>query len=612
MPRAEPKPPKPIQSYGLPLLQGPLHTQLNYERMAFRRKWPIEKGGLPRYQHFRNGCRILWPWLKWNPWMERQAEVFCDNSWSAVAGCAGSSKTTVSVIYGVFWWLCGIQDSAFILTSTTKGNIRSRAWNWVQKLYTGIEGPRIGNMVDSRTTWQGVKHDDRHCVCALPVREGSTNKAVGRLQGFHPDGRMLIVIDEATDTPEAIFDSMANLIAGNWDFQVIALGNPNSRFDPFGKFITPLKGWSDVTVDDEEWETEVKLNGKPGIALHFDAEKSPNVIAGQVLFDYLPTTKSIEAARKKLGSESPWYYKFWRGFLPPEGVIQTVLTESLLEKFKAVGKEHQHIFTGERLFKVAGCDPAFGGGDRAILKFATCGVLEDGAVGIQLGNRVPLTINMKMVNETPVHYQLAQQIKWHCEQEGVPPGNFAIDSTGEGGGLADILWREWSSEIIRVEFGGKPSEERVSNEDNRPCDEAYTYKIAELWFLVKELVTSGQLRGMAHDEATEFCNRLWKIKGRKIDLEPKSRRKGTGDAVEESNWGMKERYGKSPDLADAVAVLCQAAKRHGAVVKFTGRTAKISDDWMRVARKIDDIYAEPEESQWPTNNPVDIYALEEV
>lgn len=622
MPRAAQKEPPPLQTYGMSPIQHPQWStlsreqqQLQYEMRAFRAHWPISKGGLRRYDHFRNGCRILWPWIKWNPWMERQCEAFCEHDWVGVAGCASSSKTTTSVIYGVFWWLCGMNDSAMVLTSTTKGNIRSRAWNWVQKLYTAIPCQRLGNMVDSRTTWQSTKGDDRHCVCALAVREGSTNKAVGRLQGFHPDGRMLVIIDEGTDTPEAIFDALPNLIAGNWEFQVIVLFNPNSRFDPAGKFVTPLGGWNSVSVDDDEWETEVKLNGKPGMAIHFDAEKSPNVVAGQVLFDHLPTPKMVEAARLKLGPDSPWYWKFYRGFLPPEGIIQTVLTESLLALHDAVGHS-QHVFVGGRVFNIAFLDPAFGGGDKAILRIAKCSELESGSIGIQLTKSVQIHVSATAKEDgklVPIHFQISKQTIWHCRDNGVEPQYFGLDSTGEGGGLADIISREWSAEIHRVEFGGKPSEMRVSHEDERPASEVYDRKVTELHFTVKEFVVANQLKGINPREASDLCNRLWRMKGRKIEIEPKTKRKLTGDSEETSSWGFKERMGRSPDDGDALCGLCEVAKRMGVTVKTQGRTARQGENWLRIAQKHDELYQDENQETDPFSAPrADVFAMEDV
>jgi hypothetical protein len=47
-----------------------------------------------------------------------------------------------------------------------------------------------------------------------------------------------------------------------------------SFYDPFGKFITPLKGWDSISVESEEWETA------RGIAIHFDATKNPRIMDG--------------------------------------------------------------------------------------------------------------------------------------------------------------------------------------------------------------------------------------------------------------------------------------------------------------------------------------------
>lgn len=614
MPRAEPKPPKPIQTYGLPLLPGPRHNQLNYERLAFRLKHPIEKGGLPRYQHFRNGCKILWPWLEWNPWMEQQTEAFCNHQWVGVAGCAGSGKTTSADVYGVWWWLCGVHDSAFVLTSTSLKDIRKRAWAWVQKLYTSIEGPRIGNMVDSRTTWQGTNGDDRHCVVAIPVREGSTTKAVARIQGFHPN-RLLICVDEATDTPEAIFESFANLISTPVDFQVIVLGNPASRFDPFGKFCEPEGGWAQVTVEDEEWDSVPQLNSKPARILHFDAEKSPNIIEGLQKYKFLPNAPLLARVKAKMGPDSPGFYKFWRGFWCPEGIVQTVLTESMLARHEAVGATSKHIFLGGRVFSIAFLDPAFGGGDKPVLRIAKCAELPGSATGIQLTKSIKLNVSIKTMENgvpVPIHFQLSKQYIWHCKDNGVEPSHAGLDSTGEGGGLADIIAREWSHEIQRVEFGGKPSDKRVSHEDERPCDEVYDRKVTELHFTTKEFVMAGQLKGISATEASDLCNRLWKWTGKKMEIEPKTRRKSAGDQEETGNWGFKERMGRSPDDGDALVGLCEVARRVGVAIKTQGRTARAGEDWLKAARRMDDIYAEVGEGRGAANSPVDLYELESV
>lgn len=480
--------------------------------------------------------------------------------------------------------------------------IRKRAWPWIQKLYTALPGARIGNFVDSKTTWQSDKGDDKNAIFALPVKEGNTQKAVGHIQGLH-NRRILIVIDEATETPEAIFEVLGNLIAGCVDFQVIVIGNPSTRFDPFGVFCEPKDGWSSVDLDTDEWETRPKF-GKPGICVRFDAEKSPNILEGKNNHKYLPTKESVFAAREQYGENSPRYYQMYRGMWAPEGLNQTVLTESMLITHDAFGK---HIWMGGTEENMAALDPAFGGGDRPVLQFGRKGEITTGGTGLQVTERVLLNVNAR--DKMPVHYQLANQVVSHCKQRGVKPHNFGLDSTGEGGGLADIIAREWSLEIRRVEFGGKPPDVAITNENNKPAYEVYDRQVTYLWFTIKEMIMSEQLKGLDATVSSQLCNRRWRMKGQKIEIEPKSARAAqTGaDELIKGNWGFKQFYGRSPDEGDALAILCAVARRNGLNVKAQGQTGKANTSWLKMALEHDSVYVENEEEPNPTDS---IYALE--
>ena len=603
----EPPPPVPLNSYGFAFKGDPAKAnQLVFERTAFARRQPIEKGGLPRYDHFRNICKILWPWIVWNPWMEKQAETFCNYQFVGVPACASASKTTTGIIYAVTWWLADPDNSTVILTSTTGKMIRRRGWPWVQKLYATIPGPRVGSMLDSQTTWRSKKTDDKSAIFAKAVKDGNTQKALADIAGMH-NKRVLLLIDEATDTPEAVFEAIGNLMSGDTDFQCICLGNPSTRFDPFGVFCEPKDGWTSVDVETDEWETTPKF-GKPGICVRFDAEKSPNIIEGKNIYKHIPTKESVEGARSQYGESSPRYWQMYRGMWAPEGINQTVLTESILMAHDAFGK---HTWVGGTEKNIAALDPAFGGGDRAQLQFAKRGEITTGGSGIQLTERIPLTINTKDLTK-PVHYQLADQVKEHCAKRGVLPENFGLDSTGEGGGLADIISREWSPMIHRVEFGGAPPERAITNENNRPANEVYDRQCSYLWFSIKELVVARQLKGIDATVAQQFCNRRWRMKGRKIEIEPKtaptSANSNTAEGAK-TNWGFKQFYGRSPDEGDAVATLCEVARRTGLIVKSIGVTARVSENWFKKVQELDTVYQDNNDEMISQGS---MYAMEDI
>jgi hypothetical protein len=397
-------------------------------------------------------------------------------------------------------------------------------------------------MVDSRTVWQAKKGDDQNSIFAQAVKEGSTAAAMANIQGFHPK-RLMLVIDEGTDTPAAIYEVVDNLISGPEEFKMLVIGNPDSKFDLHGKFCEPKNGWKSVTVNDDEWETKPKFN-KPGILVRFDAAKSPNFLYDSVKYPFLVTRQRYKDATEGIGENKPSFWKFWRGFWAPSGMVQTVMDEALLTKME-VKLEFEWK---EILGPVAGCDPAFGGGDRPIFRIGLLGILESGKPALygQSWEEIPLDASQ---SDVPIHYQIARFCKKRCEQLGIPPNRFGMDATGEGGGTCDILSYEWSPEIHRCEFGGAVSDMAVSSENMKPANEVYDRKVSELWFRCANLVRSGQLSGIEDDTASEFCTRTWDFKGRKQAVQTKRE--------------MKESFGKSPDLADSFAVMVDTAMYSG-------------------------------------------------
>ena len=537
-------------------------TQLEVELYAFKLGHSPEEGGLGKFGHFKNAANLIWPDLIWNPWLERQIESMCENQWVSWTGCAASGKTFASALYALVWWLADPMHSSVILTSTTAKMIRKRAWANIQTLWRTSNGQFPGNMVDSKTTLQASKGDDKNAVFAVAVLDGSTSKAVANIQGIHSE-RMLAIVDEATDTPEAAFEATANLSKGCKEFQFLAIGNPHSTLDEHGRFSEPKDGWESVGIETQEWET------LRGVCVRFDGLQSPNILAGKTKWEFLITQEQVDASIKYEGEDSPRYWKYSRGFWPREGVVSTVLSETMCQKYRVTG---QHAFVTESKM-LAGLDPAFGG-DRCILRFAKYGDLQSGLMGIEFTEI--LDIKLSAGSTEPIHFQIARQVKEACLARGVEPNHLAIDATGEGGGLCDILAREWSPHICRVEFGGKASNKAVSDEDSRPSHEAYANRVTELWFSVREWVIREQVKGFDHGTIVEFCQRMFDDKKRKIVVERKA--------------DMKGRTGQSPDLADAAVLVIEMGRTLGA--GHLRKKTQSDKEWETLSLKYDAIYNE--------------------
>ena len=150
----------------------------------------------------------------------------------------------------------------------------------------------------------------------------------------------------------------------------------------------------------------------------------------------------------------------------------------------------------------------------------------------------------------PRTYQIVQQIVDHCKRRGVSPENLAVDATGAGAPFCDVLAGEWSPNFMRVTFGGKASDKRVSMNSQLTGLELYVNRVSELWFVGKELMRTRQVYGVGADLAQEMCARNYdmvKTGSLKVKIESKPE--------------FKSRFGRSPDLADAAFLALDCARQ---------------------------------------------------
>lgn len=582
---AKPKPELPRDAAGNPVKYGvtwPRHlTEVEIELLCFRDGWSREDGGLGKYGHLKKAIQLVWPDLEWHEWMEWRLKKVCEYSINAWTGCGASGKSFDSILYAMIWWLALPAESSVILTSTTGKMIKKRLWPIVTELFDKaavIPGSILGagfpgNMVDSKTMLQVQRGDEKHGIFMIAVDSGPTHKAVADIQGIH-SRRMLVIIDEATDTPEAIFAALPNLSKGCEEFTLIINGNADSHVNPHGRICEPVAGWASVNVETDEWETKGVSEWEigPGVCLHFDGLKSPNIKAGFWKHPWLYSQKDLESARSGEDfQETVRWWKYTRGFWAPDGICKTVFTEALFAKHDARGK---HIWIS-KIFIIAGFDPAFGG-DRPILRFAELGDMENGLMGIQCLMPI-IEIPLLVAKGNEIHYQLADRVQAECVKRGVSPEHFAMDTSGEGGGTADIISRQWSPNIVRVEFGGAPSEMPVSKEDNRPANVAFDRKVTELYFSARNFVFGSQLKGVTDRDIAELTSREYEEKLRKKKLDTKD--------------DCKAKIGKSPDYADSLVVLCHLARQLGAIAGGDS-TPGTDKNWEAMVRKADEINAE--------------------
>jgi len=506
--------------------------------------------GLGRAGHFKAVSDMLWgPTNKrkkfvWHPWAEKMLEAACEameqpKSFLSIAGAASTGKSDFGAVWAIINFLCLPNKTMVLVTSTSLKDSRKRIWGAIRDYWQAIPGRAPGKLVDSVGLIRfdmGTKDStgsDRSGISLIAAEKSKDKEAYGKLIGFKAP-RVLLIADELPELGESVVGAAYSNLALNPWFQMIGLGNPASYYDAFGVFAKPKAGWASINSESEEWETE------RGKCLRLDGEKSPNISAGKTLYPWLITAEFLEDQRQSLGENSNAYWRMIRGYWSPTGAADGIYSEADIIKFKA----DQPAVWLKSPIKIAALDPAFtNGGDRTALFFGNFG---DNGEGIKTlcFDRVEFLREDVTNTGTPRSFQIVQQFRDRCVEYGVMPENACFDASGAGKPFGDIVAREWSPRVMRVNFGGQASDLPASVSDPTPSSERYANRVTEIWFGAKELMRTGQIRGVTPTLARELCARTYTTKkGAQMRL------------MAEPKPDMKMRIGKSPDEADAALML---------------------------------------------------------
>lgn len=506
--------------------------------------------------YFWRLCDELWnredlpePMMVKHPWATEMIQAVIANKYVSIGGAANSGKSHTMAAWGILNWMADPQNTLILLTSTTLREARKRIWGSVISLLAVIDNfplkirDSIGNV--AYLTEQGTLIE-RAGLSLIAAEKSKTREAVGKFIGIKQK-RVFLICDELSELSEAILQAGLSNLSKNPEFHLIGMSNPNSRFDAFGAWSQPADGWSSVNHEiDDTWITKWG-----GTYVRFDGERSPNILAGEVKFPWLPTEEKISEDRDLLGENSRGYMRMVRAVFFDSDETDAIYTESELSNS---GSMSHASWVGEPV-AIAGLDPAFtNGGDRTILYTGLIGYDTNGQFVCQFEEAVHL-IDDATNKSLPRTYQIVRQVKDICIKRKIAPENIAVDATGAGAPFCDVLAGEWSDQFLRVSFGGKASEKKVSVNSKNVGRDTYMNRVSELWWVGKELIRTKQLYGISGELAKEMTSRKYemvKSGSLRVKIEPK---------VE-----FKSRFGSSPDLADA-AFLCLdlARQRHNLV-----------------------------------------------
>ena len=513
-------------------------------------------------EHFKVFVSIIWDnpntryRFTWNPYAERILANVRGHRFLGVSGHASSGKSQFGAIWAIANFLIDPEHTKVLITSTSLQESRMRIWGVIEKYWGEAEaffgpmGGLPGKLVSSSGKITGTlngKSDDLTGLALIAGGKGNDGDASTKI-GFKA-GKLILVADELPLLTHKLYDAATNLLS-NDGFQMLATGNLTSVFDPFGLFTEPEDGWDSITEDSMEWKTRIG-----GYCIRFDGEKSPNVIAGKELYKGLLTQTGLDEIRAKFGERSPGFYRMVKSFPCPTGAIDTIYSEPELVSRLCGHKDTPWL---RRPTPIAFLDPSFSkGGDAAAASFGFIGEAQINGKTIQVlekSETIDLMMKVEAQHKTKDrNEQLADLFIAECERRGIAIPDRGVDATGGGDPFATILAMKMGHGFQLVSFAGAASDMPVSATDKRKGKDRFGNRVSELWYVGKEFVASGQIRGLDPATMREMCDRTYKEMGNKVYVEPKSEMK-------------KRTGGRSPDRADSWVGLIEIARRR---FKFT-------------------------------------------
>lgn len=596
--------PNRFEKYGVHWLRTchPLSIEMDCIKMGG--KWQKKDGtwaGMGKFYHYKRFQEICWPEKKWHRWAEEELKAFLDHTYIGEMGCAAAGKSDNAVCSVLTDWYCFPDETTVLVSSTDLASLDLRVWGMIKRYHRLakerfswlpghlIEGRRV--IVVDHKSESAEGRDFRNGLIAVPVKKGSAWVGLGPLVGLH-NKRVRLVADESNLMPRVFIDSTANLSKCP-DFKLVALGNPNETTNAHGFVCEPateLGGWEggiDQTPKTKTWKTRLPN----GICLQLPGSDSPNMDVPEgedPPFPFLMTRKQMEDDAQIWGVDD-WHYTMMNEARMPRGQgSRRVVTRQMCEKFGALIEPQ---WRDTQRTKIAFLDAAYRGvgGDRCVFGELQFGYESEadlpsivvsnvisqkpfsmgGKQIIGLIDTIVIPITAGIATAEQPEDQIVKFVRNQCEARGIPPENVFIES-GMKTSLVTAFSRLWSPLIESVDCGGRASEDQVSAEIKVQCRDYYSKFVTELWYSVRLCIEARQFRGLSKEVMWEFCSREWKnVSGNRIEVESK---------VE-----MKAKTGRSPDLADAVAVGVYGARKRGFVIQRltspTEKRTRMGRDW---------------------------------
>jgi hypothetical protein len=587
----------PIEKYGALWPAGTHELEIEFACIRKGGRWKAgdkAKGkwiGLGKSQHFENVRRIIWPELdhegNGQRWHKICRDAICSHKVTVLMGPGSSGKTHEAAWTYLVDYFAAPNETCVLVSSTDRRGLKLRVWGELASLWErAVQRFDFlpGHMLDSAiaiTTenLEDVDVDDRAIrdmrkgIIGIPTMIGSKFVGLGKWVGIKQK-RVRLIADEAQLMGSSFLSAFSNLNK-NENFEATILGNPHDILDSLGRAAEPIDGWEDHLEPEKTATWKTRFMG--GICVNLIGTDSPNFDFPEdqpTRFKYLISRQKIAETVSFFPKNSFEYYSQCVGCMKIGSMARRVLTRRMCEQGKAL--ETEVMWKNSNRTRIYFVDSAYGG-DRCVAGWGEFGLNHLNQMLLML--HPPSLVPISAASKKEPEEQIAEFVRAECTSLGIPPENMGHDATGRGS-LGTYIARVWSANTNPVEAGGAPTDRPV-NQDTfihdpktkvrrlKTCKEAYVKLVTEFWFSVRCTVQAGQLRGLTEETMDEFCMREW-------ENAPGDRK------MVESKEEMKERIGRSPDLADWAAGVVEMARRKGfQISKLSNEEAeKPYNDWL--------------------------------
>lgn len=546
-----------------------------FKAHRYRNAW---EGTTSAFLHFLNICQLLFPHKVdiykdvpkgrvWNNYFLDIAEELCKFEDCVLTGPASANKTYGASVFVFASWISNPRKCLAMVSTTSGSASERRVWGDMKDFHREAKYDECGMMpVGSVVDYQkaivfdpgkelgGAKKNNRDMRSAIQVipiaTDQSGDSALATVQGSKNQS-VIWLLDEMAHMNDGVTRPNGNLRTNAY-YQFIGIGNASEVTDPHGKECMPLGGIDAINKDSHRrWKSATGKN-----VLFVSGEESPNShpfvdqkkikFANEYPFPYASNELVARQNAIEYGGGDPVagkktvdYWKFSIGFWAPTGATSSLYSKTLFTEYGA-DKPHELLFDGVR--HLGAGDFAFSvGGDSNTFAYGTLGYTHDGRKILNVCEdtmRIYASAESKEEFAKAIGREYANEIsnrKIHPRDFGGDTGNDASLTVSEIGKVLQ------THDIVGISTTGN---------SNRP--DKYKNKVTELWFIARDLIKTGCVRGVTF--TSYYFNQL--IQRRYESL-------GKGYYVIERKRDMKKRIKRSPDDADAFIFLLYMAIRTG-------------------------------------------------